>query len=68
MRKILCAIFGHCPKSHLDYIWGSLPREHIQCERCGKTLKFERPNPAREAYLLELDDIRDGDVRGCKPI
>lgn len=66
--KLWCILFDHDPESHLDYIWGNLPREHQVCKKCGMTVKFERPLKEREDELLELGDVRDGDVRGCKPI
>ena len=65
---ILCAIIGHKSVVHLDYIWGNLPREHVECSRCDKTLKFARPTQEREDELYKLNDIRDGDVSGCKPL
>lgn len=67
-KKFLCIIFGHKKQTHLDYIWGNLPREHILCLRCGITLLFARPTLDRAAELAELGDIRDGDTRGCNPI
>lgn len=66
---ILCYIWGHKPQSHLDYIYGSLPREHKMCGRCEKPISFERPTDEREKELIAAGDIRDGDVlRGCNPI
>lgn len=65
---MFCKIFGHKIHTHLDYIWGSLPREHQQCTRCGKTLLFKRPTEAREEELYKLGDIRDGDTSGCVPL
>lgn len=55
MGKILCLIFGHKEKSHLDLVYGSLPREHKVCTRCDKTLSFERCSEER-AELLPLVD------------
>lgn len=63
----LCLALGHKEESHLDYIYGSLPREHIECTRCGKTLKFERPSEEREEELSH-GWIGDGATGGCKPI
>lgn len=71
MKNLLCSILGHVRHSHLDYIYGSLPREHIKCKRCYKTLSLEMPSKDRERELIALGDIRnirDGDVRGCKPM
>lgn len=66
MDKLTCFIFGHKEETHLDYIYGSLPREHRICLRCRKGLFFQRPTEDRENELVKLGDIRDGDVRGCK--
>lgn len=70
MTNIVCLVFGHAPQTHLDYIWGNLPREHRLCLRCNKTLLFKRPTKEREEelYALGSGDIRDGDTRGCQPL
>ena len=67
MKSIICLLIGHKKESHLDYIYGTLPREHIVCLRCNKKLSFERPSMERE---LELQKgwIGDGDTRGCKEL
>lgn len=66
MKNVSCIFGFHRIATHLDYIYGNLPREHRQCTRCGKTIKFERPTKEREDELYKAGDIRDGDVRGCR--
>lgn len=63
----ICLALGHKVEAHLDYIYGSLPREHKECKRCGKTLLFERPTEQREKQL-STGWIGDGDVSGCKAL
>lgn len=46
---------GHTPKSHLDLIYGSLPREHIECGRCDKVISFERCTEERAEELPLVD-------------
>jgi len=55
IRRITCLVLGHRSVSHLDYIYGSLPREHAVCQRCQLTTKFERPTAEREAELPLVD-------------
>lgn len=55
MKKLICLLLGHNSESHLDYIYGSLPREHGVCKRCHKTTKFERPTEEREKELPLID-------------
>ncbi len=55
MEKIICFIKGHKPQSHLDLIYGSLPREHIICTRCSKNIKFERCSDERAKELNLVD-------------
>lgn len=63
----ICLALGHKEESHLDYIYGSLPREHKECLRCGKTLLFEKPSVEQEKRL-SMGWVGDGDVRGCKQL
>lgn len=63
----ICLGLGHRRESHLDYIYGSLPREHVECVRCGRTLLFEKCDAQREKQLSD-GFIGDGDARGCKSI
>jgi len=55
MNFLICAIIGHKPEYHLDYIYGSLPREHGVCSRCGFTTLFEKPTIERQAQLPLVD-------------
>lgn len=48
---IICVFMGHKGESHLDYIYGSLAREHEVCTRCKSTLKLERPTAQRQMEL-----------------
>lgn len=66
MKKLICRLFHHKTETHLDYIYGTLPREHVLCATCGLTKKFERPSEAREQELADIGDIRDGAVGGCE--
>ncbi len=63
----ICLALGHKEESHLDYIYGSLPREHKECMRCGKTISFHRVEGKREEELSH-GFIGDGANGGCKPI
>lgn len=63
----ICLALGHKEESHLDYIWGSLPRQHKECTRCGITLLFERPSKEREEELSR-GWIGDGAIGGCKAL
>lgn len=67
-KKITCEVVGHDTETHLDYIYGTLPREHVICKRCGATTKFERPSEDRTVELQIAGDIRDGDTGGCNRI
>ncbi len=49
--KIFCKIFGHKITSHLDVIYGSLLREHIECSRCEKSISFEQCSEERAEEL-----------------
>lgn len=55
MKKIICLIFGHKAVSHLDLVYGSLPREHVVCSRCNSTLMFERCSEVRANELPLVD-------------
>ena len=68
LKVLRCKLLHRTTKVHLDYIWGSLPREHTLCGVCGLGLSFERPSEERERELQAAGDIRDGDTRGCNPI
>lgn len=69
MTNLKCLILGHDEHVHLDYIYGSLPREHVECKRCDKTLKFEKPTDERHQELIDQNVwVGDGDTRGCKAL
>ena len=55
MEKFLCLLLGHKIISHLDLIYGCLPREHKMCERCGKTISFEKCTDERAKELPLVD-------------
>lgn len=55
MKKLICFFFGHKEESHLDFIYGSLPREHTICGRCTKVLRFEKCSDKRAEELPLVD-------------
>ena len=67
MKEVICSLLGHKCDTHLDYIYGTLPREHTVCLRCERTVHFEKPTYERE---IELRDgwIGDGAVPKCKAL
>jgi len=54
-KNIICFLFGHKAKSHLDLIYGSLLREHKECERCDKSISFEQCSRERADELPLID-------------
>lgn len=48
-------IFGHKEESHLDLIYGTLPREHKTCTRCDKSLYFGQCSDERADELTLVD-------------
>jgi hypothetical protein len=55
MNELICLILGHKKKAHLDLIYGSLPREHVICGRCDKTLYFEKCSEEKADSLPLVD-------------
>lgn len=68
MVNLVCLFLHHKLHTHLDYIYGTLAREHIQCTRCEKTVFFDRCPEKRDDELLAIGDVRDGAVSGCNPL
>lgn len=55
IKKLICFIVGHKEISHLDLIYGSLPREHRVCNHCNKTTYFEQCSEIRAEELPLVD-------------